>query len=58
MFVKTKMIFRKEIFYLEIIDPMIYTMDHPKFIVSNKKDESISASRFKEMYDQGRAIKL
>ena len=31
-------------FYLEIItcDPSIYTMDHPKFIVSNQVEESIS----------------
>ena len=30
-------------FYLEILacDPSNYTMDHPKFIVSNKKEESI-----------------
>ena len=30
--------------YLEIIacEPSIYTMDHPKFIVSNQKEESIS----------------
>ena len=36
----------KEIqFYLEIItcNPSIYTMDHPKFIVSNQKEELISA---------------
>ena len=34
----------KEIqFYLENItcNPSIYTMDHPKFIVSNQKEESI-----------------
>ena len=32
-------------FYLEIIthDPSIYTIGHPKFIVSNQKEESISA---------------
>ena len=32
-------------FILEIItcDPCIYTMDHSKFIVSNQKEESISA---------------
>ena len=33
----------KEIqFYLKILacDPLIYTMDHPKFIVSNQKEES------------------
>ena len=32
-------------FYLEIITcyPSIYTMEHPKFIVSNHKEESISA---------------
>ena len=31
-------------FYLEIItcDPSIKTMDHPMFIVSNQKEESIS----------------
>ena len=36
-------------FYLVIItcDPSIYTMDHPKFIVSNQKEESISAIRVK-----------
>ena len=30
-------------FYLEIItcDLLIYTMDHPKFIASNQKEESI-----------------
>ena len=30
-------------FYLEIIicDPLIYAMDHPKFILSNQKEESI-----------------
>ena len=35
----------KEIqFYLEIMtcDPLIFTMDHPKFIVSSQKEESIS----------------
>ena len=35
----------KEIqYYLEVLtcDPAIYTMDHPIFIVSNQKDESIS----------------
>ena len=38
---------KKYNFYLEIIpcDPWIYIMDHPKFIVSNKKEESISAQR-------------
>ena len=32
-------------FYLEIItsDPSIYAMDHPKFIISNQKEDSISA---------------
>ena len=31
-------------FYLDIITgtPLIYTMDHPKLIVSNQKEESIS----------------
>ena len=46
LFAKTKTIFREKIqFHLEIItcDPWIYTMDHPKFIVSNQKEESISA---------------
>ena len=35
------------IFYLEIItcEPAICIMDHPKFIVSNQKEESISALR-------------
>ena len=30
-------------FYLEIItrEPLTYTMDHPKFIVSNQKEKSI-----------------
>ena len=38
---------KKYNFYLEIIacDPMIYTMDHPKFIVLYQKEESISAKR-------------
>ena len=33
-------------FYMEIItcDTSVYTMDHPKFIVSNQKEESISVS--------------
>ena len=32
-------------FYLEIIicDPLIYSMDHPKFSISNQKEESVSA---------------
>ena len=31
--------------YLDVInwDPQIYTVDHPKIIVPNQKDESISA---------------
>ena len=35
--------------YLEILtcDPLTYTMDLPKFIVSNQKGESISAKRVK-----------
>ena len=35
---------KKYNFYMEIIacDPLIYIMDHPKFIVSNQKEESIS----------------
>ena len=34
---------QKQIFYAEIItrDPSVYTMDHPKFIASNQKEESI-----------------
>ena len=28
-------------------DPSIYTMGHPKFIISNQKEESISALRVK-----------
>ena len=34
---------KKYSFYLEIItcDPSVYTMDHPKFIASNQKEESI-----------------
>ena len=38
--------FRKEThFYVEIIicDPLVYTMDHPKFIAWNQKEESIRA---------------
>ena len=36
---------KKMQFYLEIItcDPLRNIMDHPKFIVSNQKEESISA---------------
>ena len=36
----------KEIYFLEIItcDPSIYTMEHPKFIVSNQKEESIRSN--------------
>ena len=36
----------EEIYFLEIIscDPSLYTVDHPKLIVSNK-DKSISAKR-------------
>ena len=32
-------------YFLETItcDPSIYAMDHPKFIISNQKEESISA---------------
>ena len=26
-------------------DPLIYTMDHPKFIISNQKEESFCAQR-------------
>ena len=34
----------KYIFFFKIItcNPSIYTLDHPKFIVSNEKEESIS----------------
>ena len=42
LFVKTKRFSEKERkFYLEIIpcDPLIYTMDRPKFILSKKKEE-------------------
>ena len=41
----------KEIhFHLDIItcDPSIYTLDHPKFIVSNQKEESIRVYRVKK----------
>ena len=36
--------------YLEIIiyDSLIYTMDRPKFIVSNQKDAPISIQRVKQ----------
>ena len=36
-------------FYVEIItcDPSVYTMDHPKFIASNQKEESSRALRAK-----------
>ena len=46
MFAKTKTIFReRNAFLLEIItcDPSIYTMDHSKRIISNQKEEFISA---------------
>ena len=35
----------KYIFYVKIItyDPSVYTMDHPKFIASNQKEEFIRA---------------
>ena len=38
----TKTIFREREFYLENItcDRLMYTMDHPKFIVSNQRKES------------------
>ena len=44
LFAKTKQYSVKEIqFYLRIItcDPLIYTLDHPKLIVSNLREESI-----------------
>ena len=50
LFAKTKRSLReRNLFYLEIItcDPSIYTMDHPKFIVSNQMEESISTQRVK-----------
>ena len=33
--------------YLKVItdDPLIHTMDHPKFVVSNQKEDSISIQR-------------
>ena len=39
-------------FYLEITtnDPSIYTLDHPKFIVSSQKKRSIGAQRIKYDY--------
>ena len=47
LFAKTRMIFieKKTQFYLKIItcDPSNYTKDHPKYIVSNQRIESISA---------------
>ena len=40
---------KKNQYYLEFItsDPLIYTTDHPKFIVSSQKEESISTQRVK-----------
>ena len=37
-------------FYLKIIicDPLIYTMDHPKFVVQYQKKEAICAYRVKK----------
>ena len=47
LFAETKTIFkvRNTIFFHKILTcvPSIYTMDHPKFIVSNQKEESIRA---------------
>ena len=46
LFAKTKLILREtNTISLEIItgDPSIYTMDQPKFIVLNQKEESINA---------------
>ena len=44
-FAKTKMIFRERnslfLFLIITCDPLIYTMDHLKFIVLNQKVESI-----------------
>ena len=44
---KNNLMRKKYNFYLEIKahNPLIYTMDHPKFIVSNQKEESIGAER-------------
>ena len=45
MFAKTKTVFRENnTMLLENItcDPLIYTMEHAKFIVLNQKEESIS----------------
>ena len=46
LLVRQKVSSEKEIhFYMEIraCDPSIYTMDHPNYIGSNQKEESISA---------------
>ena len=42
---KTDLQRKKYSYYLEIItcNPWIYTMGHPKLILSNQKEESISA---------------
>ena len=39
-------------YYLEVItcDPSIYTMDYSKFILSYKKEESISTQRVKRAF--------
>ena len=44
--------------HLEIIArvPMIYTIDYPKFIVSNQKEESNSAYRIKKSHEVDKSI--
>ena len=49
-FAKAKMIFRERNSLLHVFgnlnfDPWIYIMDHPKFIVSSQKEESITKQR-------------
>ena len=49
LFAEQKRVSEKEIqfYFIQVVsitsDPTIYKMDHPKFIVSNKKEEPISA---------------
>ena len=48
--------FQRQIqFYLEIImcDPSVYTLGHPKFIVSNQKEEPISECLIRMLYRTG-----
>ena len=54
-FAKAKHVFRERtlLFYLESIagDPLIYTMDHPKMILSSYREAFISALRV-NYYDE------